>query len=224
MCGRFTLHHSTDEVKERFAVEQAGIGLRPRYNIAPSQPVATVLLMDGARRLEPLQWGLVPSWAKDPKIGSRMINARGETVAEKPSFRGAFKYRRCIIPCSGYYEWRKGGEDGKEKIPTYLYMKDEALFGMAGLWEEWNGPDGEVLHTCSIITVEASEFVSAVHHRMPVVLEGEDEARWLDPKEQDARSLTGLLRPYDGAMGAHAVSKRVNVPVFDEPECIAAAA
>jgi putative SOS response-associated peptidase YedK len=223
MCGRFTLHHSTEEVVDLFGVEEVGVSFKPRYNIAPTQPVA-VVVPQAVRSLEGFNWGLVPFWAKDPKIGSRMINARAETLAEKPSFRGAFKYHRCIIPCSGYYEWKKGGPKGKDKVPTYLYMEDRALFGMAGLWEEWNGPNGEVLHSCTIVTVEANDFAAKVHHRMPLILKGEDEKAWLDPSLQDARLLHPLLRPYRGKMGAHPVSKQVNVPVFDEPECIAEAA
>ena len=217
MCGRFTLHHTSDQLVERFAVEDPGLPLVPRYNIAPSQPLA--LALEKKRRiLDVAQWGLVPFWAKDPKIGRRMINARAETAAEKPAFKGALKYRRCIIPASGYYEWQK---KGAEPVPTYIRPSDASLLSMAGLWEEWSAPEGETLRTCTIITTQANAFTAPIHHRMPLLLSPAQEAVWLDPQLQNPADLADLLASEPEApLVAHPVSKRVNVPTFDEPTCI----
>ena len=214
MCGRFTLHHATEEITQRFNIDDFTLSFQPRYNIAPTQPVAAVL-QNKSRTLEPLQWGLVPFWAKDPKIGNRMINARAETVAEKPAFRAALKYRRCLIPTSGYYEWRKIDD---ERLPTYIHRADSAPFAFAGLWEEWHAPEGDLLHTCTIITTEASDQLSAIHHRMPVIFNPEQEGIWLDPDLQDGRDLLELLRQTSSdELTSHPVSKQVNVATFDAP-------
>ena len=217
MCGRFTLHHPTEEIAQRFNLDQIAVSFPPRYNIAPTQPIA-VVLQHSARTLEAFQWGLVPFWAKDPKIGNRMINARAETVAEKPAFRAAFKQRRCLIPASGYYEWRK---ENNERLPTYIYRADKTPFAFAGLWEEWHAPEGEILHTCTIITTEASDQVSAIHHRMPVIFDPEQEETWLDPGLNGGDSLAELLHNTSAAeLSSHPVSKQVNPPTFDAPACI----
>ena len=217
MCGRFTLHHPADEVVERFAVDQAGMDLAPRYNIAPSQPVAVVLQRD-TRVLEAFKWGLVPSWAKDPKIGNRMINARGETLGEKPAYRNALKRRRCLIPASGFYEWKKAGD---QRLPTYIHRRDTRLLALAGLWEEWHPPEGDPLHSCTIITTSANEFMAGIHHRMPVIFHPEQEAAWLDPELQEVDDLVALLQPDpDPDLEAHPVSRQVNRPGFDDPACI----
>lgn len=218
MCGRFTLHHSKEQLEERFQVEQTAVAFEPRYNIAPTQPVA-VVLQHQKRTLEAFKWGLVPFWAKDAKIGSRMINARAETIAEKPAYRAALKQRRCLIPASGFYEWKK---EGKEKRPTYIHFDDGRPLSMAGLWEEWTSPDDEVLHTCTIVTTEANDFMASIHHRMPVLFTAEQEEVWLDSSLDDPGKLAALLRPYSGSdMAAHPVSKQVNIPAYDAPDCIA---
>jgi putative SOS response-associated peptidase YedK len=221
MCGRFTLRTPMNVLVEQFLLETAA-EMPLRFNIAPSQQVAAVRRMAGVegRRLALLRWGLVPSWAKDPAIGSRMINARAETVAEKPSFRAAFRSRRCLIAADGYYEWRKSG--GK-KQPHYFRMKDDRPFAFAGLWERWGGEGagGEPLETCTIITTDANELSRPIHDRMPVILREADYDLWLDPDEHDRRRLAPLLVPYEsGAMTADPVSTLVNNPRNDEPRCI----
>lgn len=217
MCGRFVLHHTTAEVSEHFGVEQVSFELQPRYNIAPSQPVA-VVRQRGARSLDACKWGLVPSWVKDPKIGNRMINARAETLAEKPSYKSALKRRRCLIPASGFYEWR---QEGVERIPTYIHTLDESLLALAGLWEEWQSPDGSQLLSCTILTTEANEFMGAIHIRMPVILPAAAREKWLDPEQQDLEPLLALLQPLAGdELASHAVGRQVNAASFDETSCI----
>ena len=158
----------------------------------------------GKKILEPVKWGLVPFWAKDPKIGYRMINTRAETIAEKPSFKAAFKYRRCLIPANGFYEWRKS-----DKQPFYIHLPDYELFTFAGIWEEWHHPDGSSLRTCSIITTEPNETMQEIHERMPVILSREDEDKWLKQNEQ--KELLSLLKPFDNDLiEIHPVSKAVN--------------
>lgn len=218
MCGRFALHHATAEVAEHFGAEQLSIELAPRYNIAPSQPVA-VVRQRGVRSLDACKWGLVPSWAKDPKIGNRMINARAETLAEKPSYKSALKRRRCLIPASGFYEWRREGEE--ERIPTYIHALDESLLALAGLWEEWRSPEGEALHTCTILTTQANAFMAPIHARMPVILPPAACEQWLDQEQQDLEPLLALLQPWAGdELASHAVGRQVNAASFDEPSCI----
>jgi putative SOS response-associated peptidase YedK len=216
MCGRFALHHPAAEVTEHFGVEQLAIELTPRYNIAPSQPVAVVRQRQG-RSLGTCKWGLVPSWARDPKIGNRMINARAETLAEKPSYKSALKRRRCLIPASGFYEWRKEGE---ERIPTYIHAQDESPLALAGLWEEWRPPEGETLQTCTILTTGANAFMAPIHSRMPVILSPSAWEQWLDPKAQELEPLLALLQPLAGdALASHAVGRQVNRVSCDEPSC-----
>ena len=221
MCGRFTLYHSPDEVAERFAVNEI-LETEARYNIAPTQNVAAIT-QNGARHLANYYWGLIPSWAKDVNIGSRMINARAETLAEKPSFRTALTRRRCLIPADGFYEWQAPAEGTKGgKTPTYLHRRDSGLFAFAGLWDEWHAPDGSPLRSCTIITTTPNAVAAQIHDRMPVILRPDDEAFWLDPAVTDSRDLLSLLVPYPAAdMEAYAVSRRVNVPVSDDPELIA---
>jgi putative SOS response-associated peptidase YedK len=224
MCGRFTLRHSADQLAARFDVQENALDVEPRYNIAPSQPVVAVTQPDGARHLEAMKWGLVPFWAKDPAIGNRMINAKAETVAEKPAFKHAFQRRRCLIPADGFYEWKKL-PDGKQ--PMLIHRKADDLFAFAGLWEEWNdpgaGPDAPPLRTCTIITVAPNAVVAPIHDRMPAILRPEDETHWLDPSIRDGRALLDLLGPYaqEETMNSYAVSRLVNAPGNDGPECIA---
>lgn len=218
MCGRFALFAPGQDIADRFGVE-INFDIAPRYNIAPTQPVAAVRLDDhtGQRELTHFQWGLIPSWAKDPKIGSRMINARSETVAEKPSFRAAFKRRRCLIPASGFYEWQKLGD---RKQPTFVQGKEDQLFGLAGLWEIWHDSDGGVIESCTILTTQPNELIAPIHNRMPVIVAPDDYSMWLDPGPQPEDGLH-LLRPYDPElMEAYPVTTAVNNPRNDSPSCI----
>ena len=216
MCGRFTLHHSTEDIAERFLVEQTMLDLAPRYNIAPSQEIPVVVQRD-SRTLQAFKWGLVPSWAKDPAIGNRMINARGESVAEKPAFRQALRHRRCLVPASGYYEWKR---QGSGKVPHLIHRPDSGLLALAGIWEEWRTPGDEVLRTVAIVTTAPSAFAATLHTRMPAILSGEAEATWLDPAQTSPTALLPLLQPFAGELAAHPVSRLVNGTDVDEPACI----
>lgn len=218
MCGRFTLIASADVVAEHYGLAELPL-LAPRYNIAPTQPVAAVRLdRDGAEReFTHFQWGLIPSWSKDPSIGSRMINARSETAAEKPSFRAAFKRRRCLIPASGFYEWQKV-DGGKQ--PMYIRPAEGDLLSFAGLWEFWAGPDGSELETCTILTTSPNDYMEPIHNRMPVILEPDDYGMWLDP-DTPPDQLMHLMRPAAlGLLEAYPVSTAVNRPTNDSPDCI----
>jgi putative SOS response-associated peptidase YedK len=216
MCGRFTLVSPFVAVAERFRVA-APAGLRPRYNIAPGQEILCVL-GDGKNRLESLRWGLIPFWAKDPAIGNRLINARAETLAEKPSFRQAFARRRCLVVADGFYEWRSAG---KRKVPVYIFLKSRTPFGFAGLYETWIAPDGTQIRTCTIITTEANDLLRPIHDRMPVILPERVEGDWLDPAENRLEWLQSLLRPFPpDKMDAYDVTPVVNHAAHDAPDCI----
>lgn len=220
MCGRFTLIADPDVIQMTFALEALPAGLAPRYNIAPTQPVLA-LTNEETRRASLLHWGLIPSWAKDPSVGSRMINARSETLAEKPSFRNAFRRRRCLIFADGFYEWQASG---KAKRPMYIRLDDGKPFALAGLWEAWQVPEsGDWLRSCTIVTTDANPFMAALHTRMPVILDREAQDLWLTPGEVPAEALLPLLRPYERseAMSAYEVSRLVNSPHNDAPGCIA---
>ncbi len=220
MCGRFTLTADLNAVQEAFPWMYVPEGLQPRYNIAPTQPVA-VVANDGKNRLDYFTWGLVPSWAKDPEIGSRMINARAETLAEKPSFRNAFRRRRCLVLADGFYEWRASA-DSKRKTPMYIQLASGKPFAFAGLWEVWNGPDGSQILSCTIITTSPNALMEPIHNRMPVILPPEAYPLWLLPGEQDPARLASLLAPYPAeGMHAYPVSTLVNSPANDLPACIA---
>jgi putative SOS response-associated peptidase YedK len=217
MCGRFTLRAPADRVKREFRLEEVS-SVEARYNIAPTQSVLAVRQTDDEREAVMLKWGLIPSWAKDAAIGSKLINARSETVGEKPSFREAFKRRRCIIPADGFYEWQR---TGGRKQPYFFRLKDDRLFGFAGLWEKWRTPEGEGLETCSILTTEANEALSMVHDRMPVILRPDDYELWLadDAGKQDLRKE--LLRPYPASeMTAYPVSAAINSPQHQGEELL----
>ncbi|MDQ3653273.1 MAG: SOS response-associated peptidase [Acidobacteriota bacterium] len=211
MCGRFTQSSSFAEIAAALGVAQIVTEeSRPRYNIAPTQDVAAVRETSGERELRMLRWGLVPAWSKDVEIGSRLINARAETVTEKPSFREAFKRRRCLIPSEGFYEWKR---EGTRKQPYYFRMKDKRPFAFAGLWERWEGHGQKVIETCTILTTEANEVLAPVHDRMPVIIAAEHYESWLDPHLSATERLLPLLRPYGAAeMTSFAVSVAVNSP------------
>lgn len=219
MCGRFTLIAPGEAIAEQFGLPEP-LALAPRYNIAPTQPVAAVrrLRDSGRRELALFTWGLIPSWAKDISTGVGMINARAETVAEKPAFRAAYKYRRCLIPTSGFYEWQK---TGRQKQPYFIHLLNEDPFAFAGLWEHWQGPDGSEIESCTILTTEANEMMRPLHDRMPVILDLQDYELWLDPSVQNGERLQPLLRPYPAElMAAYPVSTLVNSPHNDDPRCL----
>ncbi|MEX1026482.1 MAG: SOS response-associated peptidase [Candidatus Paceibacterota bacterium] len=217
MCGRFTLRTPAKEIAQLFDVTVPDFD--PRYNIAPSQDVAAVRFSPEKEKREFvfLQWNLVPFWADEPKTKYSLINARAETVAEKRSFREAFRKRRCLILADGFYEWQK--RDGK-KQPYFMHMKDDRPFAFAGLWEHWHGDDEE-LESCTIIVTEANELLKPIHDRMPVILDTDDYDLWLDPKLGDKQRLQELLRPYSSEeMEAYPVSTLVNKPQNDMEKCV----
>jgi putative SOS response-associated peptidase YedK len=219
MCGRFTLTDPDADLIVQFDLPDIP-DLKPRYNIAPTQPVAAVRVRrEGAEReMAMLHWGLIPFWAKEPAIGARMINARSETVAEKPSFRAAFRRRRCLVVADGFYEWQKqnGG-----KQPYYIHLRGGRPFAIAGLWERWQGTEGSVVESCTLLTTQPNDLVRPLHNRMPVILHPQDYQLWLDPGMQQADRLKPLLRAYPPAeMAAYAVSRFVNAPRNDDPRCI----
>ena len=217
MCGRFSLIANLQELGERFGFDPGGLTHPPRYNAAPTQPVLAV--MNGEeRRAEHLRWGLIPSWAKDAQMGSRMINARAETLAERPAFRAAFARRRCLVLADGFYEWRRSGNS---RIPMRIVMKSREPFAFAGLWDTWQDPEGEVVRSCTIITTEPNELLQPIHDRMPVILAEGAESLWLDDDLRDPLALGSLLTPYpDGALEAYRVCPLVNRPSNDGPEVI----
>ncbi len=219
MCGRFTLTVDPGQLQEAFPWVDFPEEIPRRYNIAPSQPVA-VVPNDGQNRVDFFNWGLIPFWAKDPKIGNRMINARSETLTEKPSFRGPFKYKRCLVLVDGFYEWRK--EPGTQsKTPVYLRLKNKAPFAFAGLWDNWHSDDGSEIRTFTIITTEPNTLIMEIHNRMPVILPQNTYRDWLKEGENDPDLLKSFLRPYPSEeMEAYPVSRQVNSPQNDTPECI----
>ena len=219
MCGRFSLTRGDrDYIQDEFGV-QLPEGHRPRYNIAPTQEVLVLLCEGNVRRLGVCRWGLIPSWAKDPKIGHKLINARAETLFEKPSFRSAVRERRCLVLADGFYEWRM---TEKGKSPVYIHLRSKRPFGFAGLWESWISPEGQKITTCAIVTTQANELMKPIHERMPVIVPKESYAIWLNPEIQSEKELADLLRPYPASeMEAYEVSRLVNAPGNDRPECIA---
>ena len=219
MCGRFTLTIDPNHLQEAFPWAVIPDDLSPRYNIAPSQPVA-VIPNTGDNVVTMYKWGLIPSWSKDPSIGDRMINARAETLAEKPSFRNAFRRRRCLILADGFYEWRQI-PSSKNKQPVYIHLKDNRPFAFAGLWELWTSPDGSEIRSCTIITTQPNSLVEPIHNRMPVILSPDDYGQWLKKEDQPTGELIKLLKPYSSdEMVAYPVSKLVNTPHYDSADLI----
>ncbi|MCU0484646.1 MAG: SOS response-associated peptidase [Anaerolineales bacterium] len=220
MCGRFTLTLDPGELKEAFPDIQFPSDFSPRYNIAPSQPVA-VISNAAPSQVSFYTWGLIPSWAKDPAIGSRMINARAETLAEKPSFRTPLRRRRCLILADGFYEWQEI-PGSKAKQPIFIHLKDRRPFAFAGLWDLWHAPDASLIYSCTIITTQPNALMEPIHNRMPAILPASSYAAWLEPGERQPAELSRLLAPYPAEdMAAYPVSRLVNSPAVDEPACIA---
>lgn len=224
MCGRYTVTTSAEALAKRFRVTlDSKLALKPKYNVAPSQD-APVVFQDanGHRRLELFRWGMIPHWAKDPAIGHRMINARAETVSEKPSFATPFKKSRCWIISDSVYEWLPQ-EGSSKKIPMRIMLKSEEPFAMAGLWDCWRDPGGKEVRSFTIITTDAAPSLKAIHDRMPVILRPENEQAWLDPSS-NMKTLAAMLVPYqDDLLKAYPVSAIVNSPANDTPDCIVAA-
>jgi putative SOS response-associated peptidase YedK len=219
MCGRYTLSTPAGRLAEEFQLDST-VEITPSYNVAPTQQVAAVLEDEGGRRLEMLRWGLVPSWADDPEIGARMINARSETAPEKPSFRRAFRGRRCLIPADGFYEWKR--ENGG-KQPYYFHMQGGRPFAFAGLWESWDKGGGELL-TCTILTTRPNSVLQGIHDRMPVILPHDAYNAWLDP-DADREELGEFMIPYPGDdLETYPVSRFVNSPRNNDERCIEPAA
>ena len=219
MCGRFSVTAEGETIKSEFGLPDVPFDYRPRYNVAPMQDVLAVVQDGGSRRAGWMRWGLVPSWATDPSIGGRMINARSETVDTLGAFREAFEKRRCIIVADGFYEWRR---HGSLKVPMHIHLEDNRPFGFAGLWERWTRRGGETLISCTILTTTPAESIATIHDRMPVMLSAEAQARWLD-RDADAESLKALLRPYEGDdLEAYSVSTLVNRVENDSPDILLA--
>ncbi len=219
MCGRFTLKTPVEQLSEKFQFPEI-IPLKPRYNIAPSQSVAVVRLLpdDTDCKLAMLRWGLLPAWVKDPTKVQQPINAKAETAAEKPMFRDAFKRRRCLVPADGFYEWKQGGG---RKQPVYIHLKDGEPFAIAGLWEHWEGQDGQVIESCTLLTTEPNDLLAPIHNRMPVILDPKDYEQWLDPELQAADGVKPFLRPFPSdLMTAYSISLRVNNPKNDDSRCL----
>jgi putative SOS response-associated peptidase YedK len=225
MCGRFSRNKDIQQILKRFRMEilqeqfKDSPSHKASYNIAPSQ-LAPVIVYEGSKRLRTMKWGLVPSWAKDPAIGQQMINARAETITQKPSFKDLLFSRRCIVPATGFYEWLR---DGQRKMPIYFRAKDGESFGFAGLWDRWRpaSGQGDELESFTIITTVANETVSPVHNRMPVILSSEDEERWLDPNLKELSEILSMLKPCPpDRLEGYRVTRAVNSPSFNCPECI----
>ncbi|ACF13800.1 protein of unknown function DUF159 [Chloroherpeton thalassium ATCC 35110] len=217
MCGRFTQFSNPDELAELFSVREfAAFIPEPSYNLAPKQFLRAIVGHEN-RRLGALRWGLVPAWAKSEEIGQKLINARAETLAEKPSFREAFKKRRCMIPANGFYEWRKSA---KGKVPMYIYQKSEKPFALAGLYEIWRTPAGESLGTCTIVTTEPNSLMASIHNRMPAILSPANIDSWLDRSISETAQLHQLLQPFPSEkMAAYKISSLVNSPKNNSEAC-----
>lgn len=217
MCGRFVMISDLSVIGEEFNIQEFSADVKPSYNIAPGREVAA-LVHDRVNRLVSLKWGLIPSWTKNPAVEKGIINARAETVAEKPSFRDSFKKRRCLVLANGYYEWKKVG---RNKVPYYVCPRSERPFGFAGLYDTWTSKDERTFNTCTIITTEPNELLRSLHDRMPVIIPKDRESLWLDNSVTEEKSLLSILRPYvNEDMEVREVSTLVNSPLNDLPECI----
>jgi len=219
MCGRYTITIDADTAREDLGIVSMPDDFQPRFNVAPTQQVAAVT--DPVQRAAGwMRWGLIPFWAKDPGIANRLINARSETVMEKPAFKNAFNKRRCLVLADGFYEWQKGSGPKGRSQPYYFKRSDDKAFAFAGLWEFWRSPEGMEIRTCTIITCDANDLVKPVHPRMPVMLSGDDLWAWLS-EDMASAELQGLLKPYPPElMAAYPVSPQVNRPDLDSPQLI----
>lgn len=222
MCGRYTLTVPLSNLVDSFDVQPPDFDYPPRFNIAPTQDAPVIAQDREGRRIGLLRWGLIPSWAKDPALGNRMINARSETAAEKPAFRGAFRRRRCLVPADGFLEWKKpkeGASEKKPKIPHWIHLPDRVPFVMAGLWEKWEPEDAPPVYSFTILTTEAAPGIRHIHPRMPVILSDDAVDPWLGEGTSPG-DLLRLLGPYEGTLQAFPVSALVNSPRNDMPECL----
>jgi putative SOS response-associated peptidase YedK len=218
MCGRYAIVLAGDgTLQRRFSLEELPDDPQPRFNAAPTQTLP-VVTRNSPNRVEMMRWGLIPSWAKDPSIGSRMINARAETVAEKPAFRKPLRSQRCLVPASGFFEWKR---EGGGKTPHFIHLPGEPLFAFAGLYDVWRDPDGQVVKSYTILTTEPNDLMADIHNRMPVILRREDEGEWLSPEDTEPEHLLPLLRPYPASeMATYPVSRMVNSPSNDTPDIL----
>lgn len=218
MCGRYYLVGTGPELRAEFELDSFGIDWEPRYNIAPQQLVPMIIEHRGKRSIGLVRWGLVPAWAPDESTGMKTINARAETIATKPAYREAFRHRRCIVPASGFYEWRSDPVRGK--VPMAVHPANGEPIAFAGLWEKWRAPDGQTLTTCTIVTTEAAPEIRHIHDRMPVILDRAAQRLWLDP-DTDPDTLQSLLQPpTDARLAAYAVSRLVNAVANDTEDCL----
>lgn len=217
MCGRFTVAMDVEELQEAFPGVDFGLYLKPNYNVAPSQQVLVIPNFNPTKAL-PFHWGLIPSWSKDKKIGYKMINARAETLHEKPSLKKPYRSQRCLVPANGFFEWKK---QGNQKTPIYIQLASKKPFAFAGLWEKWEPHDQEPIQSFTIITTEANDALKSVHQRTPVILKPKDYSLWLNPEIKEFDQLSDLLVPYaTDNMIYHPVSTLVNSPKNNDPECI----
>lgn len=215
MCGRFTLYVDSKKLNTVFHLTSNIFDYVPRYNITPGQSIAVITQAADARTLSYMKWGLVPHWAKDAKIGNRLINARAETIDDKPAFKMSFRHRRCLIPADGFYEWKKG--NGKQ--PMYINLPDRSVFAFAGIWSQWAAPEGGTVNSCSIITSDANESIRNIHDRMPVIFDKVQQFKaWFE--QNDIFILKKLLHPYAGDLSAYPVSTAVNTAKSDSPNLI----
>jgi len=218
MCGRFVIKSDLQQIQLAFNVTQVHAQVQPSYNIAPTQPVATIVQREHQIALEAMRWGLIPAWAKDASIGAKMINARAEGIAEKPSFKRPLKSKRCLIVADGFYEWKK---ERARKIPMFIRLKSDAPFAFAGLYDVWQSAPDKTITSCAIITTRPNELMQTIHTPMPVILPKSAYSSWLDPANQNLAELIALLEPYPAdAMLAYPVSMLVNSPRNNSPECI----
>ena len=220
MCGRFVGYRSLRELEAYFPIDRVACEAAANFNVAPSQEILIIVRQKGENWLDKFHWGLVPFWAKDISIGNRMINARAESVAEKPSFRNAFKKRRCLIIADGFYEWK--GKKG-DKQPMFITLPDKKPFAFAGLWETWNKKDDQdsIYKSCTIITTQASDSMRDIHHRMPVILKPQIYGPWLDPGNQNVADLNEILKnEIITELASYPVSKEVNSTRYNDPSCI----
>lgn len=221
MCGRFANTEHLNIIAEHYEIDEIYSTVKPSYNVAPGDPVVSIVYNKKSKILKDFIWGLVPGWAKDPKIGYKMINARAETVAEITGFKKSFSARRCLVIASGFYEWEKK-ENGKH--PVYIYLKNKNLMIMAGLYEKWTSKEEKVLETCAIITTTPNSLLEPIHNRMPVILHEKDMNTWLDTENHPGKKVLPLLKPYPAdEMRYHHVSALVNSPRNNTPQCIAPA-